>query len=250
MLATALALVVSCASSGGSERPDEPGQPKAVSEPAKPPVAEVEKAAQVSDAAGGKRVWGFDDVEPGAAAPGFSAEVGQWAVASDSGAPSGERVLAQTAKSPGPVYNVVLAQDGRYRDVDISVQLRAVAGKVDQGGGPVWRARDAENYYIARYNPLEDNYRVYVVEGGRRRMLKSAAVKLDHAAWHQLRVVMKGDAISCFLDGAKQLEATDATFPDAGMVGLWTKADAVTHFDDLSYAAGPGAEGVAGKPSP
>jgi hypothetical protein len=131
------------------------------------------------------------------------------------------------------VFNVALVQDGRHADVDITVRLRARDGRVDQGGGVVWRAKDGRNYYIARYNPLEDNYRVYYVKDGRRRQLDSADVRVAHDAWHTLRVRMIGDRIECFLDGQKHLNARDATFTEAGMVGLWTKADARTHFDDF-----------------
>ncbi|MEO2002888.1 MAG: DUF1259 domain-containing protein [Candidatus Poribacteria bacterium] len=131
------------------------------------------------------------------------------------------------------MFNVALIEDTSYRNVDISVRLRAVAGEVDQGGGIVWRAQDARNYYIARYNPLEDNFRVYFVKDGRRRTIAGASLRVDHEAWHTLRVKMVGDHIECLLDGEKHLDARDTTFTAAGRIGLWTKADAVTHFDDL-----------------
>ena len=82
-------------------------------------------------------------------------------------APSGRNVLEQSAKSPRPAFNLVLIDGTSYKDVDISVKLKAVSGEIDQGGGVVWRARDAKNYYIARYNPLEANFRVYKVEDAR-----------------------------------------------------------------------------------
>ena len=116
--------------------------------------------------------------------------------------------------------------------MDITVRLKAVAGELDRGGGLVWRAKDKDNYYIARYNPLEDNFRVYKVEAGKRTQLQSARVPGD-TKWHTLRVTMSGTRITCYLDGTKHLETDDPTFPEAGKIGLWSKADAQSYFDDL-----------------
>ena len=142
------------------------------------------------------------------------------------------QVLAQKASNPDETFNVALATDTHFKDLDISVRLKAVAGELDRGGGLVWRARDKDNYYIARYNPLEDNFRVYKVEKGQRTQFASAKVPGD-TNWHTLRVTMAGRHITCYLDGKKHLEADDATFPDAGRIGLWSKADARSYFDDL-----------------
>ena len=119
------------------------------------------------------------------------------------------------------------------KDVDLTVKVKAVEGVRDQGGGLVWRARDAKNYYLARYNPLEDNYRLYKVVGGKRTLIKNADITHTDG-WHTLRVTMTGDRIACYYDGKKYLEAKDATFPGAGKIGLWSKADAQSQFDDLT----------------
>ncbi len=119
----------------------------------------VSLAAEVA-----KTTWNFENDEPGKIAKGFSNEVGQWEVAKD----GDNHVLAQRAKNDDATFNVALVEGINYKDVDLSVRLRAVAGEVDRGGGVVWRAKDAKNYYIARYNPLEDNFRVYKVVGGKR----------------------------------------------------------------------------------
>ncbi|HET6882792.1 MAG TPA: DUF885 family protein, partial [Pirellulales bacterium] len=175
-----------------------------------------------------KTVWNYDDTAVGKLPAGFNSESGKWAVARD-----GEnRVVAQSAKSDDKVFNVLLATGTTARDVDLSVRLKAVAGELDRGGGLVWRARDKDNYYIARHNPLEDNLRLYKVEKGKRTMFKTADVKAS-PGWHTLRVTMKGSHIECYFDGKKYLEADDSTFPGAGMVGLWSKADAQSYFDDL-----------------
>ncbi len=184
-------------------------------------------------AQGGKESWNFDTDIPGSIAKGFTNEVGEWKVVTDPNAPSQPNVLAQLAKNSGATFNVTLLGDTNHKNLEISVQMKAVAGKGDQGGGLVWRAKDAKNYYVARYNPLEDNYRLYKVEKGRRSQLKSADIK-HQEGWHTLRVTMKDNLIQCYYDGEKYLEDKDNTFSGAGKIGLWTKADAQTQFDDLT----------------
>ncbi len=177
--------------------------------------------------------WNFDSDKTGQIATGFTNEVGQWTLVEDATAPSKPHVLAQLAKSKRAIYNVALAADTSYGDVDISLELKCIAGEIDKGGGPVWRAKDAQNYYIARYNPLEDNYRVYKVVKGKRHQLGSADIDDYSPDWHTLRVTMNGDHIECYYDGKKYLDVKDQTFGSPGRVGLWTKADAQTHFDDF-----------------
>jgi hypothetical protein len=176
-----------------------------------------------------KRTWTFDDETTGQIARGFTNEVGEWKVAeSDKG-----KALAQTAKNPNAVFNVTLIGDTNAKDVDLSVSLKAIAGETDQGGGLVWRAKDKSNYYLARYNPLEDNYRVYKVVDGKRTLFQNADIP-HTPGWHTLRVEMRGDHIVCSYDGKKYLEVTDTTFTGPGKIGLWSKADAQSHFDDLT----------------
>ena len=179
-----------------------------------------------------KKTWTFDDDETGVIAKGFTNEVGEWKVAaSDNG-----KALAQSAKNPNSVFNVTLISDTSAKDVDLSVRMKAIAGEHDQGGGLVWRAKDAKNYYLARYNPLEDNYRVYHVVNGKRTLLQN--VDITHTdGWHTLRVTMSGDQITCYYDGKKYLEVKDSTLPEAGKIGLWSKADAQSQFDDLALAS-------------
>jgi len=176
-----------------------------------------------------KRTWTFDDDETGAIAKGFTNEVGEWKVAaSDKG-----KALAQSAKNPNSVFNVTLISDTNAKDVDLTVRMKAIAGEHDQGGGLIWRAKDAKNYYLARYNPLEENYRLYHVVNGKRTLILN--VDITHSdGWHTLRVTMTGDQIACYYDGKKYLEAKDSTLAEAGKIGLWTKADAQSQFDDLT----------------
>ena len=186
--------------------------------------------------------FGKDDV--GKVPAGWKAEktgVGDgsvWKVVADATTPSKTGfALAQTAESPGPLFNLCVAQDTNLTDVDLSVAFKAVKGEKDQGGGIVWRYLDADNYYVARMNPLEDNYRVYKVIAGKRVQLETKeGLKVPAGEWHTLRVTMKGEQIECLLDGKKYLEAKDGTIKEAGKVGLWTKADARSHFDDFKMS--------------
>ena len=157
--------------------------------------------------------------------------MGDWEVAKE----GDNRVLYQKAKNEDATFNLAFVGETSFKDVDLSVKLRAVAGQLDRGGGVVWRAKDRKNYYICRFNPLEDNFRVYKVADGIRTMFKGAKASRDEK-WHFLRVTMVGPTITCFLDGQKLLEAEDSTFPDAGMIGLWSKADAQSYFDDLTVS--------------
>lgn len=192
----------------------------------------LESKEAIIAAQDGKKSWNFDADQTDAIAKGFTNEVGEWKVVADNTAPSKPNVLAQLAKSSGSTFNITLVSDTNYRNVDISVKMKAMAGKNDQGGGLVWRAKDAKNYYVARYNPLEDNYRVYKVENGKRTQFQSTEIKHSEG-WRTLRMMMTGDHIECYYDGKKYLDMKDSTFKEAGKIGLWTKADAQTYFDDL-----------------
>ena len=112
---------------------------------------------------------------------------------------------------------------------------KAETGREDQGGGTIWRVQDKDNYYIARYNPLESNFRLYYVKNGARKILADASgVNIKAREWFAVKIVHKGEKIEGWLNGKKLLETTDRTFREAGGVGFWTKADAATSFDNLS----------------
>jgi Domain of Unknown Function (DUF1080) len=161
----------------------------------------------------------------------FTVESGEWRIEQD----GKNRVVAQQGHNDDDTFNLLLADHVSIDNVDLSVRLKAVAGGLDRGGGLVWRAKDKNNYYIARYNPLENNFRVYKVEGGKRTQFQSADTPGD-TAWHTLRITMTGAKITCYLDGVKHLEVVDSTFRDPGKIGLWSKADAQTYFDDLTMS--------------
>ncbi|MCI0333257.1 MAG: DUF1080 domain-containing protein [Planctomycetes bacterium] len=154
-----------------------------------------------------------------------------WKIVADESSPDDGKALAQvSADGPRPLFNLCVADKPNLKDVELTVAVKAVAGKIDQGGGPVWRYQDANNYYIARVNPLENNYRVYKVVKGQRTELDSADMKAAANKWHTIRIVHEGERIRCYLNGKLHLEVTDNTFQKAGKIGLWTKADAQTRF--------------------
>jgi len=182
----------------------------------------------------------FNDVRTGTLPEGFGVEetygVGQparWQILED---PTGERgkylALSETVNK-GRTYNLLLSDSTFPANVEMSVLVRAESGVEDQGGGLMWRALDSENYYVTRWNPLEDNLRVYRVVAGDRQQLMSAKVSVDAKAWHEVSVSHHGDRIRIGFDGEVLLDLRDTTFQAAGRVGLWTKADAATSFDDL-----------------
>ena len=160
-----------------------------------------------------------------------------WAVTADESAPSKSGyALAQTAEGPKPLYNLCVLADSKFQDGEVSVAVKALKGKIDQGGGVVWRYADANNYYVCRYNPLEANLRVYHVKDGVRTQLATKEdLTVKDGVWFTVAVKHTGKAIECSLDGKKLLEVTDDTFPNAGQVGVWCKADAHTHFDEFKF---------------
>jgi len=188
---------------------------------------------------------GFDKGKVGEMPPGWKAgvtgkgaESSVWKLVEDETAPGGKLALFQTSKNPGSAFNVCLAEDGgKYKDVDISVSLKAIEGKADQGGGIVWRAKDKDNFYIVRFNPLEQNFWLYKTVGGKRMSLLKVAAKGESGKWHTIRVVHKGNKIECYFNGKKMIETTDDTFTEAGLVGIWSKADAQTYFANVEITA-------------
>ena len=186
-------------------------------------------------------LWTFDKVEVGKTPAGLltkethpSGKPGEWKVTADPTAPSGPNVLTLTTSAPNGTFNVALFEKTSYKDLDLRVRVRGNTGKEDQGGGLIWRAKDENNYYICRINPLEDNFRVYKVVDGKRSQLQSTTFKPDTGKWYQVRAVMLGDQITCYVNGKQYLDVKDDTFKDVGLIGLWTKADASSSFDNLA----------------
>jgi hypothetical protein len=158
----------------------------------------------------------------------------RWAIADDSSAPSKSRVLMQSGSGTFPwcVKSGVAIADGF-----VEVKFKPISGKEDQAGGVVWRWKDGDNYYVARANALENNVSLYHTERGSRKTIKYVDAPVAGGAWHTLRVEFVGTRIAVSLDGKRYIELDDKHIAGAGAVGVWTKADSVTAFDDFSYGA-------------
>ena len=185
----------------------------------------------------------FEKDEVGAAPAGFvTALTGgggpvKWTVQEDKNAPSGKKVLAQTSSdSTDYRFPVAVAETPNFGDLTLSVRCKAVSGRVDQACGLVLRYQDENNYYLTRANALEDNVNLYYVKDGRRRQMTGWRGKVTGGTWHQLGVEARGDHFVVSFDGNKVIDAHDSTFSQPGRVGVWTKADSVTYFDDLTAA--------------
>jgi hypothetical protein len=179
----------------------------------------------------------FDTAKVGAPPPGWTATKtgsgeSKWTVETEATAPSKPNVLKQGGVATFPVC---IKDDTRLKDGFVQVKFKPIGGKEDQAGGVIWRCQDSNNYFIARANALEDNVTIYHTIGGRRVAFKSINTKVTSGVWHTLRVDFKGNQFTVTFDGQKVIEASDASFPNAGKVGVWTKADSVTLFDDFSF---------------
>ena len=169
----------------------------------------------------------------------FKVVDGQWVIEEMAGAPSGKRVLVQRAIDN--VFNVIVAPAGPYSDVDASVRFKPVSGREDASGGIVFRF-DAGRYYVIRANALENNFRLYYYDHDRYQLASARVYPPSLDQWHTIRVVAVGDHIQGYLDGRLLIDHRDARYR-SGKVGLWTKADSVTAFDDLVIRGVPAGGG-------
>ena len=181
----------------------------------------------------------FDDAKAGAPPPGWKSAVtgsgsAKWSVEQDSSAPSKPNVLKQSGVGTFPIC---IYESAKLKDGFVEMKFKPIEGKEDQAGGVIWRVQDANNYYVARANALEDNVTIYHTINGKRVAFKNINTKVASGVWHTLRVDFAGNKFTVTFDGTKVIEATDASFANAGKVGVWTKADSVTAFDDFSYAS-------------
>jgi hypothetical protein len=188
---------------------------------------------------------GFESSQVGAAPEGWTATLTgsgdpKWTVESDETAPSKSKVLKQSGRATFPL---LLKNESNIKDGFVEVKFKAVAGSQDRAAGIVWRAKDANNYYVVRANALEDNFVLYKTVDGVRTALDivgrkggyGVAVPVPANTWHSLRIDFKATRFKASFNGKQLFEVDDSTFSDAGKVGLWTKADSVTVFDQVTY---------------
>ncbi len=160
----------------------------------------------------------------------------RWTVEAAASAHSKSKVLKQSGQGEFPWC---VKTGTSFADGYVEVKFKPVAGKNDQAGNVVWRWKDGDNYYVARANALEDNVSLYYTQNGRRNTIKYVDAPVAKNQWHTLRVEFVGKRIRVMLDGRVYIEVDDERIGRAGAVGVWTKADSVTVFDDFSFGATP-----------
>jgi Domain of Unknown Function (DUF1080) len=182
----------------------------------------------------------FESDAVGSAPAGFALErtgggaEGKWVVRVEKGGTTNHVLVQESADATDYRFPVAVLKDGAYKDVTLSVRARPLSGEVDQGFGLVWRYQDANNYYVTRCNADEDNCTIYHTINGTRRAFLNHSVKVAKNTWHTLKLEATANHFVVWYDGTRVLAATDDTFKEAGRVGLWTKADSVIEFDDLT----------------
>ena len=191
---------------------------------------------------------GFDDAQPGKLPPHWTGTLtgtgaAKWSIEQEDSAPSTPNVMKQSGEG---TYPICIKDDTSLKDGFVEVKFKPLSGKEDQAGGLIWRVKDKNNYYICRANALEDNVVLYKTVAGKRTTLDivgrkggyGVQEKVAPAQWHTLRVEFQGHHFKVSFDGKHLFDVEDSTFADAGKVGVWTKADSVTIFDDFSWGSG------------
>jgi hypothetical protein len=194
-------------------------------------------------------VQSFENTQTGSTPGGWEATLTgsgnpKWTVESDQTSPSSSYVIKQSGRA---TFSLLLKNDCEIKDGFVEVQFKAIEGSQDRAGGLVWRARDTNNYYVVRANALEDNVVLYKTVDGRRSPLDiigrkggyGVSIAVPANVWHRLRIDFEADRFRVSFNGEHLFEVQDSTFIDAGKVGLWTKADSVTLFAQVTYGAQP-----------
>ncbi len=193
-------------------------------------------------------IFTFDNYETGKIPTGWSqyftgkGKKTEWKIIND----NGNKIIAQLSENnPNYHFNEIVFDGIIVKNVDLKVRMKGVNGKMDQGGGFVWRFTDPDNYYVVRANPLEDNVVLYKVENGKRTDLplidkgKTYGVDVEPLGngWNMLRIKVLDDIFTVYLNNKQIFQVRDETFTNAGKIGLWTKADAVSYFDDFQVVS-------------
>jgi hypothetical protein len=203
------------------------GAPSQSATPGSAPVATI--AASVSGSGG----WTFDADAAGSLPAGAQTFSGAWAVRAETDAPSTPGALCQTGTTEFPA---IMRDSKPYADVVVVARFKPISGSRDRAAGLLFRIKDGRNYYILRANALENNVNLYKYVDGRRSALKDGQAKVVSGEWQELRVEVNGQSLRGFLNGQPVVEANDTTFTAAGGIGLWTKADSQTCFDNVQVS--------------
>jgi hypothetical protein len=205
-----------------------PASPSASPSPASKPIA----APSPSPIAAAPGRWNFDTDPVGGLPSGAQAFTGQWAVRAEADAPSPPNALCQTGAAEFPALSLDSTQ---YTDLTLTSRFKPISGREDQAAGLIFRVQDKDNYYILRANALEDNVNFYIYRGGRRSGLRGANTRVPSGTWQELRVEVQGNQFRGFLNGQQVADSSDDTYKSGG-IGLWSKADSVTCFDDVQLS--------------
>jgi hypothetical protein len=190
-------------------------------------------------AEGGMTMIAIDSMTAGAPPPDFDfartgqGAQGQWVVVADTTAAGGQAIEQSNADPNAYRFPLAIYRPVSARDVDVTVRFKPLAGRVDQAGGIAVRLLDPDNYYVARANALEDNVRFYHVINGKRTELKGVNIKVASGTWHAFGLRAERDQFTVIFNGKTLFTATDSTLPGAGSIGLWTKADSITRFEQI-----------------
>jgi hypothetical protein len=180
--------------------------------------------------------WSFDDAVADALPADFIPVLGNWKVEKDDAAPSAPNVLRQSGQYKDPDFPRIVVKDLTFTDLTLRVRCRPEAGGIDRACGLMFRLKDSDNYYITRANALEGNVRLYHVVNGDREQFANADLNVTASEWHTLEAIAHGSSFTIKWDGVAVINASDSTFAK-GKIGLWTKADSITAFDDLEATA-------------
>jgi hypothetical protein len=208
-------------------------------------AAALSCAGLPASAAGEAVMIAIDRMTIGSPPAGFSfARTGQgpegkWSVVADPTAKAGRAIEQQSTDRTDYRFPLAIHESFSAKDLIMQVRFKPIAGRIDQAGGIVVRLADANNYYVARANALEHNVRFYRVVAGRRQQLGTSNIRVTSNEWHVLALRAEGRRFTVSYDGAVLFEVTDDTFKDSGGVALWTKADSVTRFDQVTVTALP-----------
>ncbi len=181
--------------------------------------------------------WNFDKDKAGTSPSGFVTRLGTWGIRHDSTPPSQPNVYAQTStKEIEDYFPSSLIANSICKDFIAEVKIKPISGKLDQSGGFLFRSKDNNNYYVLRIEALRGSMAVYKMVQGKRSMIVWAKAEIKSNTWQTLRILVKENKIEGYVSGQQILTLYDETFLEGGSIGLWTKSDAVTYFDDLTIS--------------
>ena len=154
--------------------------------------------------------------------------------------PERRRVLAQLSEDiTDERFPMLLYDDQEFGDFEFTTRFMNVRGAFEQMAGLAFRVVDENNYYYVRASSIGSTFRFFKVVKGLRSDAIGVDLEIQRGQWHEMSVRCHGNQIECFLNGKQVIPTiTDNSFI-AGMVGFWTKSDAVAYFTDAHLSFTP-----------